>query len=104
MTEFVEQWVDGKLKLVPKDKVGAAGVRAPAAQSPVFQPSPQALAAMEGVCSQVRTTTGNVVGAPAGAEENERRHPFVDMLYHGAGTIKRRLWERVAAGKTRNLT
>jgi len=97
--EFVEHWVDGKLKLVPKGGIPAAGSKPVDVAS--RGPDPSAQSAQEGVCTRVQTSAGNVVGAPdVGEDKQERAHPWVEAVYRRAQQVKRRLWERDDARTT----
>lgn len=102
MTEFVEHWVDGKLKLIPKGKSPAAATNKQPAHVP-SGPDPRAQHAVENVCGPVETRAGNVVGAPnIGVEERSARNPWVDAVYGGVQRVKR-LFERADARNTTDL-
>lgn len=103
MTEFVEHWVDGKLKLVPKGKVGAARTTptpAPVSGEPKGADVPAPPAEF---CSPVSTGPGNVVGAPDVGVPRARKHPWVEAVYERAHEVRRKLFEREDARSVTDL-
>ena len=104
MTEYVEQWVDGKLKLVPKDGNKAAAVGGPVKPKAETGVDPRAQLAVPDVCGPVQQTTGNILGAPnIGVDPKDTYHPWIDAVYNRVSTIKRKLFERADARNVKNL-
>lgn len=105
MTEYVEQWVDGKLTLVPKgdNKAAAVGRSSPKKETP-SGPDPRAQLAVPDVCGPVQQTTGNILGAPnIGVDPKDTYHPWIDAVYNRVSTIKRKLFERADARNVKDL-